>query len=72
MRASASTPVSHLDAFVALFPRCASLPRIPERSTLTLRVSRIAVGTRVSPGPRTDPDVRVNASGSSLGLHHHA
>ena len=26
----------------------------------------IAVGTRVTPGPRADPDVRANASGSYL------
>ena len=42
MRASVNTPVSRLGAFVALFPRRASLPHIDGRSTLTLRVSRPA------------------------------
>jgi|GEM_PF-1584660 len=48
---SANTPVSPLGALVARFPRRASLPHITERSTLTLPVSRMTVGTRVSSGP---------------------
>ncbi|MCY4225352.1 MAG: hypothetical protein OXF06_11015 [Bacteroidetes bacterium] len=40
MRASVTTPVNYLGAFVTLFPRHSSLPYVTGRSTLTLIVLR--------------------------------